>query len=371
MSRLSKVVGTGGFYLCLSLIPSLIAVSDEAKTVVVAPVELGERTEVFRVTGSVFSRRYSKLSSEVEGLVRRVIPERGTYVKQGDIICRIDETFAQLDVEDAAFRRQRSAAALAEAKRQYDEGIRLSQEKIVAESDIATLRSNVRIAESELRRAEIVELRSQELLQRFTIRAPFDGMVVSKGTEEGEWITRGGTAVTMVELDSVFVEFLVPQLFYHRLDRERPVEIRFEALPGRTFAGPLHGVVALASESSRTFPVRIELTNTDHAIAPGMSAQGFFRTQPDGEGQALLVPADAIVRGADGRRSVWLVQVGENGEQTVVERPLELGARQGNAFVMTSGELAIGDRVVVRGNERLVAGARVKVSEVVVSASKE
>ncbi len=371
MPLLSRTVGSGAFaiWLCFTITGSVF--SDEIKSVVVTTVERGERAEVFRVTGSVFSRRYSKLSSEVEGLVRRVIPERGTYVESGDVICHIDETFAQLDVEDAAYRRQRTAAALAEAKRQYDEGIRLSQEKIVAESDLATLRSNMRIAESELRRAELLETRAKALLQRFTIRAPFDGMVVSKSTEEGEWITRGGTAVTMVELDSVFVEFLVPQVFYHRLDRGRSVEILFEALPGRTFAGSLHGVVALASESSRTFPVRIELENSDHAIAPGMSAMGAFLTRPSGEGNPMLVSSDAIVRSPDGQHSVWVVEPGQGDDRVAVERRLELGARQGDAFVVQSGKLSSGERVVIRGNERLSEGESVKVVEPVAGDSLE
>ena len=371
MPLLSKAVGFGSLFLWLGLSSIAAAASDEIKSVVVSPLVKGERADIFRVTGSVFSRRYSKLSSEVEGLVSRVVPEIGAYVRAGDVICHIDETFAQLDLRDAAFRRERAAAALAEAKRQYDEGIRLSQEKIVAESDLATLKSNTRIAESELRRAEILETRSQALLDRFTIRAPFDGMVVSKGTEEGEWITRGGTAVTMVELDAVFVEFLVPQGFYHRLDRARPVEIQFEALPGRTFSGSLHGVVALASESSRTFPVRVELKNSDHAIAPGMSARGSFWTQASEEKNPVLVPSDAIVRTPDGSRSVWVVEVGEGEERIAVERSVELGSRQGSAFVVKSGLLAEGEQVIVRGNERLTNGERVKVVESVAGDFKE
>ena len=350
------------FILCL-LSLSQPVLSEDAKPVIVAPVILGERGDSIRVTGSVFSRRYSKLSSEVEGLVRRVIVDVGTYVKQGDVLCEIDSTFAELDSEDTGFRLQRSKAALAEATRQFDESIRLSREKIVAESDLQSLRSALRIAELEVKRMEILETRAKETLDRYTIRAPFDGMVVSKQTEEGEWIARGGTAVTMVELDVVFVEFLVGQAFYHQIDRQKEVTVVFEALPDQRFTGSIHGVIALASESSRSFPVRVELSNADHAIAPGMSARGIFQTGSDGTETAILIPADAVVRTSNGRDSVWVVSDLGDEAATTAERVLELGARREGRFVVESGDLKPGEFVVVRGNERLAEGDAVRVVE--------
>jgi RND family efflux transporter MFP subunit len=349
-----------GFIVCLVAL-NLQAHSDNAKPVVVAPVVLGESGELLRVTGTVFSRRYSKLSSEVEGLVQRLIVDQGTYVKRGDVLCQIDATFAELDSKDAGYRLQRSKAALTEAKRQLDESIRLSLEKIIAESDLLSLRSKLRIAELEVARMEILETRARETLNRYAVTAPFDGMVVSKQTEEGEWIDRGGTVLTIVELDVVFVEFLVPQSFYHSIDRQRKVAVTFEALPSQRFSGKIHGVIALASESSRSFPVRIELSNSEHAIAPGMSARGVFRSVSAGDDQAILVPTDALVRTPSGRHSVWVVSDLKADSTVAVERVIELGPRQENQFVVAGGDLKPGEFVVVRGNERLASGDLVRV----------
>ena len=350
------------FIVCL-VAPTLQARPEEVKPVVVAPVTLGESGELLRVTGTVFSRRYSKLSSEVEGIVQRLFVERGNYVTRGDVLCQIDATFAELDSKDAGFRLQRSKAALTEARRQLDESNRLSQEKIVAESDLLSLRSQLRIAELEVERMEILEARARETLGRHSVSAPFDGMVVSKETEEGEWIDRGGPALTIVELDVVFVEFLVPQSFYHVIDRQRKVAVTFEALPGRRFLGEIHGVIALASESSRSFPVRIELSNSDHAIAPGMSARGVFQAVTRGDEQAILVPTDAVVRTPNNRHSVWVVNDLEAGSTVAAERVIELGSRQENRIVVAAGDLEPGDFVVVRGNERLASGDSVRVVE--------
>ncbi|MDA7510857.1 efflux RND transporter periplasmic adaptor subunit [bacterium] len=350
------------FIVCLVAL-NLPVHSDDAKPVVVAPVVLGESGELLRVTGTVFSRRYSKISSEVEGLVQTLIVDRGSYVKRGDVLCEIDATFAELDSIDAGYRLQRSKAALTEAKRQLDESTRLSQEKIVAESDLLSLRSQLRIAELEVERMEILETRAKETLDRYAVTAPFDGMVVSKQTEEGEWIDRGGTALTIVELDVVFVEFLVPQSFYNLIDRQRNVAVRFEALPNQRFLGKIHGVIALASESSRSFPVRIELSNPDHAIAPGMSARGVFQSVSAGDDQAILVPTDALVRTPNGRHSVWVVSDLKADSTVAVERVIELGPRKENQFVVASGDLKPGEFVVVRGNERLASGESVRVVE--------
>ena len=345
------------------------AQGSDIKSVVVAPVISGGGGERVRVTGSVFSRRYSKLSSQVEGLVSEVVQEKGTYVRKGEALCRIDATFAELDAEEAGVRVTRAKAALAEAQRQYDEAVQLSQERILAESDIESLRSQLRIAESELRRMEILHTRSTETLSRFELTAPFDGMIVSKETEEGEWIARGGTAVTIVELDVVVVEFLIPQNEYHRIDRSQDVSLSFDAIPGRNFSARIDGVIALASERSRAFPVRIELPNPDHAIIPGMSARGEFRTHSTGNGQALQVPSDAVLRTTEGRNSVFLVQESKPGEWIPVARSVALGARSGRYFLLESGDLDAGDQVVVRGNERLTSGEAISLAELRESAS--
>ena len=294
-------------------------------------------------------------------MVSELFVDLGSYVSQGDVLCRLDDTFAKLDVEDAQARLQRAAAAAAEAQRQLDEGTRLSKERIIAESDIQTLRSQRRISETEVRRMEILETRARESLKRFEIVAPFDGMIVGKETEEGEWVNRGGHALTLVELDTVFVEFLVPQSYYHRLDRAKPVSTRFESLPNREFQGMIHGLVALASESARSFPVRIELANRDHSIVPGMSARGFFEMRSDESDTVVLVPADAIVRTPQGQSSVWVVSEGSGLERKVVEKFIRIGRQQGTAFVLVEGDLTGGERVVVRGNERLEEGATVTV----------
>ena len=363
MFPLSRIVATGLIAL-ISVLSALLpsqARADQATPVVVSAIQQGEGGDALRLTGSVFSRRYSKLSAEMAGLVRQLVPELGAYIKQGDLVCRIDDTFAALDVKDAGFLRQRATAALAEARRRYDEAVRLSKDKIVAETDIEALQSFVRISESELLRAELQESRAKEILDRYQIRAPFDGMVVSKQTEEGEWIDQGGAALTIVELDSVFVEFLVPQSFYHQIVRKRDVQISFEAIPDRRFSGAIHGVVALAGEGARSFPVRVELSNLDHAIAPGMSARGVFQTGEGVEQSVVLVPADAVVRTPEGRHSVWLVDDVFGKPVLAEERIVDLGSRQGNAFVLKAGDLNAGDLVIVRGNERLVEGQLVEV----------
>lgn len=350
----------GSLLLCFGI--GLASVhADDPVPVVVDIVRVGAPSNIVRMTGSVFSRRYSKLSSEVEGLVSKLMVDLGNYVSKGDVLCRMDATFAQLDADDAQARLQRTNAAAAEAQRQLDEGTRLSQERIIAESDIQTLRSQLRIAETEVRRMEILQTRAQESLKRFEIVAPFDGMIVGKETEEGEWVTRGGHALTLVELDTVFVEFLVPQSYYHRLDRGKLVRTRFESLPDRDFHGKIHGLVALASESARSFPVRIELENRDHSVVPGMSARGFFEMLSDESSSVVFVPADAIVRTPQGQSSVWVVLKGSGPEHKVEEKLIRLGRQQGTEFVLVAGDLAGGEQVVVRGNERLERGATVSI----------
>ncbi len=330
----------------------------------VAPVMAGKTDQVLRLTGSAVSPRYAKLSAEVAGLVRELTVDQGASIEAGQTLCRIDATFATLALDEAAAQVQRQEAAVAEAERQYSEAERLSREQIVPASELASLRSQSRMAQSALRQAEIAHTRAQEQLQRHELKAPFSGVVISKQTEVGEWIDRGGTAVTVVEVDRLFVEFLVPQGYYNRLDRNREVRLEFDARPGQVLRGRLESVTAFAGEASRSFPVRVLLENSDRTLAPGMSARCQLPLQSAKGGRGLLIPVDAVVRRPDGQTSVWVVKTDAGSNQgRAVRTSVAVSARRGNRVELVSGGLELGQWLVVRGNERLADEQSVRVVE--------
>lgn len=216
-----------------------------------------------------------------------------------------------------------------------------------------------RIAQAEARlaiqKAIVAQLEDEKA--RHTIKAPYAGYVVEKHLEPGVWLSEGEPVVSLVAVD--VVDVVVPMLEDDLLHVKRGMEITVEidALPERFVKGKVHRIVPVADARSRTAPVKIRLKNTiedDRArIKPGMFAR---ISLPVGEqAAAIVVPKDAIVLGG----KTPIVFAFDDEAQSVRPVPVELGVAVDDGVVVT-GALKPGMKVVIRGNERLRPGMRVR-----------
>jgi len=201
--------------------------------------------------------------------------------------------------------------------------------------------------------------RIDDQLAKHTIRAPFDGWVVERYTEEGQWVTRSGLIARIAELDRVEVEVQLPEIYVGSLRAGMEVRLEFDAAPAEAWVGRVERVVPQADLRSRSFPVQVILENRvvegQPVLRGGMLARAWL---PVGRrGEVTVVPKDALVLG--GRQPlVYRVEPAGDRSGTVRPVPVTLGATVAGS-VEVSGGLEPGDLVVVRGNERLRPGAEV------------
>ena len=222
-----------------------------------------------------------------------------------------------------------------------------------------------RIAQAEAR-AEATEEevnRLLDILEKHTIKSPFAGYVVTEHTEEGQWIESGKLVAEVVEVDPIEIRVAVQESYIPRLTIGTSARIDIEALPSQTFVGTVIAIVPKGDVKSRTFPVRIELKNqwqSDETplLKPGMFAK--VELPVDQKSHVLLVPKDSLVLGGP-QPVVFVVTPDENTKKTTV-RPVsvQLGIAV-NSLIEVRGDLKAKDRVVVEGNERLRAGAEIKI----------
>jgi RND family efflux transporter MFP subunit len=201
--------------------------------------------------------------------------------------------------------------------------------------------------------------RIDDQLSKHTIRAPFDGWVVERFTEKGQWVARGGLIARIAELDRVEIEVQVPELLIGSLSAGATVRLDIDAAPNQTWIGTVERVVPQADLLSRSFPVKVTLENRvvdgQPVLRGGLLARAWL---PVGKtGLAVVVPKDALVLGA-GPPFVYAVETTAPGAGTVRPVPVTLGAAVGGA-VEVRGDIAAGQLVVVRGNERLRPGMAV------------
>ncbi|MCG8324743.1 MAG: hypothetical protein MI673_04435 [Thiotrichales bacterium] len=139
------------------------------------------------------------------------------------------------------------------------------------------------------------------------------------------------------------------------------MRIVFDALPDRNFEASITATVPLGIENARTFPVKIDIGNDQGILAPGMSARIHLQLNSDATTRTLLVPRDAIIRHSGGTETVWVMRE-QNGQLRAAPISVRSGRSSRGMVEIVAGDLKMGDRVIVRGNEILQPGQLVYIS---------
>lgn len=317
--------------------------------------------EEIPLTGSVESKRVSRISPKINGFVADVLVDEGDQVKTGQPLLHLDPVMAEIEQARVTAQLDEARARFNEAERQRDEAAELLKKKNIPVTRYENLVSEVRINAAVLERLQADRDRQKEILQRHTVRAPFDGVIGQKLVEAGQWVETGTALFELVEIDVLHIDVPVPQYYFSRVDAGAPVTIRFDAFPDRAMEGVITNKIPVGDASGRTFPVRIELNNEQRLIAPGMSARVRIRLGGEEKGESLLLPRDAIVKKPDGTSAVWVINEND-GSPIAVPVIVRTGRANEDNIEILDGDVGAGDRVVIRGNEILQPGQPVRIA---------
>jgi len=249
-------------------------------------------------SGYVVARRKATVASEVTGKVVDLLVEEGVAVKAGDVLARLDNTLAEKDYALATSRVEGFGAAidaiaadLRDAERIQSRTETLSQKSYATQADLTKSQARVGVLQGQLRQAEaqlvtarLDAQRSQAVLDKHQIRAPFNGIVVDRSAQPGEMIsplsagsgfTRTGIC-TIVDMDSIEVEVDVNEASITRVHVGTRVNASLDAYPGWTIPGIVIAIVPTANREKATVKVRIALTVKDARILPDLAIKTTF-----------------------------------------------------------------------------------------------
>jgi RND family efflux transporter MFP subunit len=202
----------------------------------------------------------------------------------------------------------------------------------------------------ERQKAEIAKIKDE--LERLTIVAPFSGVVVREFTELGQWLAEGGPVVELMAMDELEVAVDVPERYYGSIKPRAQTAVSFEALGGMQVTGRVIAIIPRADPQARTFKMKVRISNSSGRIGVGMLAQ--LRLPEGTAHKATIVPKDAVV--AKGSQKFVYVM---DDNHIITELPIQTGSGVG-AWIEVLGALKAGEKVVTRGNERLMPGQPVQ-----------
>lgn len=322
-------------------------------------------TDARPVTGEIRSRHTAELASQVEGLALQVLVEDGDEVNKGQIIAKLDDQRAKLELtraqsqllSDQSLIDQR-LADLQQAKRDLARTEELDARASAGAAQLDAARTLVasRAAQLAQARADLAVSQSslalaEKELNDMTIRAPFAGTIISKHTEVGQWIATGDSICTIVSMTDLEARIDIPQTLLQALERtninssSKPtIEINLPSIP-TPLRATVHAVVPQADTLSRLFPVRLLVEDPERQLRPGMSLTAMVPTGTQAE--LLTISKDAILRNAAGE----YVYFNNNGVAALA--PITRLFSVGDRAVIRSPMIRPGVQVVIEGNERM------------------
>jgi RND family efflux transporter MFP subunit len=360
---------------------------------------------VLNASGYVTARRRATVSSKVTGKVLEVFVEEGQAVRRGQVLARLDDSQirASLAVAEAQLGSARRAAAedqahlreaelsLGRRRQLLKEGVIGKAELDTSEAQVESLKARIALAGEQVQVATTQIKAIQTDLADMVVRAPFDGIAISKDAQPGEMIspvsagggfTRTGIG-TIVDMTSLEIEVDVSESYINRVHPGQPVEAVLDAYPDWRI--PAHVITTVPSADRQKATVRVRIgfdTETakeraservgrpagakppgyelDPRILPDMGIKVSFLNERaaaapgDAPPRARLLVPKAAVRAQNGASVIFVVH-GDRAER----RAVKVGVEDKGQIEVVSG-INAGDRVVVEGPPTLEDGARVK-----------
>ena len=300
-----------------------------------------------QAVGSLRSRRSVVLRPEVSGRVTQLHFSDGARVRKGQVLVQFDDQLPRAQVQQAQ-------AELSIARANHQRNRDLVAQGFVSQRSLDESAANLQVAQAKLALAEATAA-------RLKLVAPFDGMAGLRNVHVGDYLKDGADIVNIEDIDSVFVDFRLPERYQGQIRVGQMAQVELDALPGETFQAQVRAIDPQIDANGRSVSVRASIDNHRLQLRPGMFARVTARF--DTRADALVVPEEAIVPQGSSPY-VFTVVPGEATGSLVVHRvPVRLGLRQGGVVEIQEG-LALNDRVVTAGQQRVQRdGAPVRVVE--------
>lgn len=305
-------------------------------------IELTKFDDRIRINGNVTAHDDAVISVETAGQVQ-FVAERGTRVKKGDVILRLDDRLLR-----ANFEATKTGFELAEDAFKR-------QEALYADSVISTMQYLQSKAQRDQAAAQFTAIQKQ--LEDAQLKAPFNGRIEERLTSEGQFVGPGTPVLRLINTDQVKISGGIPERYAGKIEQGSEVEITFRSYGLKSRTAKVQFVGNLINPDSRTFPVEVVLNNADGSIKPRMVVE--MRVLRDELTESIIVPRTSVIRNDLGL-SVFVV-VDQNGEKRAVQRPVTVALSSGDFVVIEEG-VQPGDQIVTAGFTSLNDGDLVNIT---------
>jgi membrane fusion protein (multidrug efflux system) len=297
-------------------------------------------TETLPVVGSVEANEEVILKSEVSGKITGIHFSEGTRVKKGDLLIKVydDDLQAQL------------LKAMANLK--LTEDVEARQRQLLEKEAISRQEYDVAYANLQSAQADIALLKSQ--ISKTEISAPFDGSIGFRQVSPGEYITPGTDIASLVNDDTVKIQFAVPEKYIGAIGRNSVIKYTLEGMLKERQAS-VYAVESTIEAATRTLQMKALTPNRDKALTPGAFVR--INVQLETKNDVLMAPADAVISESVGQK-IFIYRGGKV-ESVVVQT----GTRTNDRVEILSG-ISPGDSLITTGLMQITPRSEVRPAKI-------
>ncbi len=334
--------------------------------VIVRPAVEREVVEHLTVTGTLRAVRRADVAALESAAVEQLEVDEGDLVRKDQLLAKLDPRRLEAQLEEAEATLTAANAELAQREAELERAGKdaemmraLWDERAVSEREYLDSVREHKVAEARLqaahkaieaaaKRRDLLEVRLADL----EVRAPFEGRVVARQAELGEWLREGDPVLTLISTGEAEAWLRVPERHAVALREAAPeaVEMRVPGIAAPIRADKLQ-LIPDVEGRSRLFSLIAHIPDPENRLTPGSSVEAMVpRGKPE---PRLVVSSDAILQGYSGTH-VFVPEKSPDGPPVAKRVPVEvLFERQGEAVLAPNDVLAAGSEVIVEGNERL------------------
>jgi membrane fusion protein (multidrug efflux system) len=296
-------------------------------------------------------RPHQRKKPECNGFVKQILVDRGSVVKQGQLLAVLEAPEMESQLQ-AANSRYLQAKENAEASKEKYERLKEAAKEpgSVSPLDLDDALSKMK-ADQAMAQSENSNVQSVRTIQGYLrIYAPFDGMIIVRNVSPGALVSPGkATDQPMFILQDIHKMRLtvdIPEDYVDKVDLTQPVTFTFNAMPGTPYTAKISRS-ANALGNMRSEAIEIDVQNKGAQLKPGMYAE--VQIPMVSGAKSLLVPNNAIIRSTEHE---YVINV-DNGKANLINIKEGLAS---NDSTEVFGNLKASDKIVLHGNDEIKQG---------------
>ncbi len=296
--------------------------------------------------GNVKTKQNVLVYPEMPGILNKVYVKEGQKVIKDDILATIDDGGLSQQLLLLKSNEQLAKTTFERQKRLWDQQIGSEIQYLQAKTSYDSQKNATR------------QLKKQ--LGKFTIRAPFSGIIDDVFKEKGTVVAPGPGAeiFRIINLSNMYIETDVPESYISSIKKNKMVEVNFPIL-GRSYDSSIRQVGNFINPSNRTFRIEVGIPNLGGEIKPNLTAK--LRLNDYSNSNAILIPQSIISENAKGQQFIYVVKDNKEKNQVYAERlVIETGKTNGD-FIEVTKNLDANVDIILEGARSVNNGQVVKV----------